>query len=146
MFEEDLVRHYQTYLERRRQLRPVEEYRPATDAEWAEFEAHFDKRKVELGNCGRPYGTGCAHEHACIRCPMLHVQPEVLPRLDVIESDLQKRRVRAEAENWLGEIEGIDLTLQHLAAKRQQARRLTHGSGSVPMGMPTLRTTEKRQP
>jgi site-specific recombinase XerD len=33
VFEEDLVRHYQTYLERRRQLRPVEEYRPATDAE-----------------------------------------------------------------------------------------------------------------
>ena len=24
----------------------------------------FDKRKVELGNCGRPYGTPCPHEHA----------------------------------------------------------------------------------
>jgi integrase len=52
VFDEDLVRHYQAYLDRRRQLRPSEEYRPATDTEWVEFEAHFDKRKVELGNCG----------------------------------------------------------------------------------------------
>lgn len=28
-----------------------------TDDEWAEFQAHFDKRKVELGSCGRPYDT-----------------------------------------------------------------------------------------
>jgi len=51
-----------------RALRPVEEYRPATDDEWREFETHFDKRKVELGNCDRPYGSPCQHEHACIRC------------------------------------------------------------------------------
>jgi hypothetical protein len=25
----------------------------------AEFEEHFDKRRVELGSCGRPYGTAC---------------------------------------------------------------------------------------
>ncbi|MFE7112044.1 hypothetical protein ACFU98_31090 [Streptomyces sp. NPDC057575] len=24
---------------------------------------HFDKRRVELGSCGRPYGTPCPHEH-----------------------------------------------------------------------------------
>ncbi|WP_084510239.1 hypothetical protein [Nocardia lijiangensis] len=28
-------------------------------------ELHIDKRKVELGGCARPYGTGCQHEHAC---------------------------------------------------------------------------------
>ncbi|TLF72199.1 hypothetical protein FEK34_29490 [Nocardia cyriacigeorgica] len=33
------------------------------------------ERKVELGSCGRPYGTGCQHEHACVRRPMLHVDP-----------------------------------------------------------------------
>jgi hypothetical protein len=73
VFEEDLVRHYQAFLDRRRSLRSSEEYRPATDAEWREFQRHFDKRKVELGSCGRPYGTPCVHEHACVRCPMLHV-------------------------------------------------------------------------
>jgi len=40
------------------------EYRPPSDTEWTEFEEHFDKRKVELGTCGRPYGAPCAHEHA----------------------------------------------------------------------------------
>jgi integrase len=143
VFEEDLVRHYQAYLDRRRQLRPSEEYRPATDGEWTEFEAHFDKRKVELGNCGRPYGTGCAHEHACLRCSMLRIQPDMLPRLDVIETDLLNRRTRAEAENWLGEIEGIDLTLQHLTTKRRQAQRLTRTAGAVPLGMPTLRPPQE---
>jgi site-specific recombinase XerD len=63
VFDDDVVRHYQQFLDHRRQLRPAEEYRPATDQEWAEFEEHFDKRKVELGGCARPYGTPCSHEH-----------------------------------------------------------------------------------
>ena len=64
VFREDVIRHYQTHLAGRRASRPASEYRPATDTEWAEFEQHFDKRKVELGNCGRPYATPCEHEHA----------------------------------------------------------------------------------
>jgi len=135
VFEEDLIRHYQAFLERRRQLRPAEEYRPTTEQEWTEFEQHFDKRKVELGNCGRPYGTGCQHEHSCLRCPMLHVSADALPRLDIIEADLKQRRERAEQENWLGEVEGIDLTLSHLQRQRAQAIRLTNGA-SIPVGPP----------
>ena len=38
--------------------------------------------------------------------------------------DLLARRARAEAENWLGEIEGIDLTLTFLRGKRDETRRL----------------------
>ena len=123
VFEEDVVRHYQAYLARRRQVRPEHEYRPATSAEWTEFEEHFDKRKVELGNCGRPYGTPCNHEHACVRCPMLRIDPKMLPRLDELERDLQERRGRALHESWLGEIEGIDLTLTFLRQKREQTHR-----------------------
>ena len=33
----------------------------------------FRFRRVELGDCARPYGTPCIHEHACVRCPMLRV-------------------------------------------------------------------------
>ncbi|MEU7146141.1 hypothetical protein ABZ942_42345 [Nocardia sp. NPDC046473] len=65
VFEEDVVRHYQAHLQRRREMRPKTEYRPVTDTEWAEFEEHFDRRKLELGNCARPYATPCSHEHAC---------------------------------------------------------------------------------
>jgi site-specific recombinase XerD len=66
VFEEDLVRHYQDFLARRRAQRPADEYPTPTQVEWAEFEEHFDRRKVELGSCGRPYGTPCQHEHACL--------------------------------------------------------------------------------
>ena len=138
MFEEDVVRHYQEFLERRRAMRPEGEYRKPTDDEWADFNEHFDKRKVELGGCGRPYGTPCANEHACIRCSMLSVNPKMLPRLDEIEADLVARRQRATEEGWHGEIEGIDLTLSYLHGKRAQAQRAAAAS-PVSLGMPVVR-------
>lgn len=136
VFEEDVVRHYQTHLARRRTMRPQEEYRPVTDNEWQEFEEHFDKRKLELGNCGRPYATPCSHEHACIRCPMLRIDPKMLDRLAEVETDLLARRERAQAEGWVGEIEGIDLTLGFLSGKRDEALRLRQ-MGPVDLGLPT---------
>ncbi|MFC0041923.1 hypothetical protein [Actinomadura rayongensis] len=122
---------------RRRQARPADEYRPVTQAEWLGFEEHFDQRKVELGGCARPYATACQHEHACLRCPMININPKMLPRLDEIELDLLARRSRAEAEGWLGEIEGIDLTLSFLRQKRDQTRRLARVA-PVDLGIPTL--------
>jgi integrase len=138
VFDEDVVRHYQLHLVRRRQLRPAEEYRDPTGAEWHEFEGHFDKRKVELGACGRPYGTPCAHEHACVRCPMLHVEPDMAYRLDEIEADLIARRDRAEGEGWRGELEGIEVTLDQLRSKREQAQRISP-TGPVALPSPTFR-------
>jgi hypothetical protein len=135
VFDEEVVRHYQSHLARRRVMRPQEEYRPVTDTEWQEFEEHFDKRKLELGNCGRPYATPCSHEHACIRCPMLRIDPNMLDRLAEIETDLHARRKRAEEEGWLGEIDGLDLTLNYLRHKRDDARRIAR-VGPVQIGMP----------
>ena len=142
VFNEDLVRHYQAFLDRRRQLRPADEYRPPTDAEWTEFEEHFDKRKVELGTCGRPYGTPCQHEFACIRCPVLQVDPKMLARLEEIEADLLARRERAQAEGWRGEIEGLDLTLSFLRNKRAHTQRFTR---RVQLGLPTVHQPTARQ-
>jgi site-specific recombinase XerD len=139
VFDEDVVRHSMEFFARRRELRPAEEYRPVTEAEWAEFEEHFDKRKVELGSCARPYGTPCQHEHACIRCPMLNVSPKMIARLDELEADLLARHERAAAEGWAGEIEGIDLTLSFLRAKREEARRLAK-LPVVNLGIPAPRT------
>ncbi|MET8645053.1 hypothetical protein ACFVHS_44125 [Streptomyces sp. NPDC057746] len=53
MFNDEVVRHYQQFLDNRRRLRPDGEYRAPTSTEWSEFEQHFDTRKVELGDCGR---------------------------------------------------------------------------------------------
>jgi hypothetical protein len=36
-------------------------------------------------HCDRPYGTPCAHEHACIRCPMLRTELSRLPLLRELE-------------------------------------------------------------
>ncbi|WP_202951850.1 integrase [Gordonia terrae] len=135
MFNEDVVRHYQQYLESRRAQRNSEEYRPVTPEEWGEFEEHFDKRKVELGTCGRPYGTPCAHEHACIRCPMLRVSPDMLDRLNELETDLHARRDIAQTKGWIGEVEGIALTLSFLARKRTDLERLS-ATKTTALGVP----------
>jgi len=83
------------------------------------------------------------HEHACIRCPMLHVDPATLERLDDIHTDLTARRKRAQAEGWLGELEGIDLTLRFLTEKRAEAQRITRipptSLGCPPPGRPSCR-------
>jgi hypothetical protein len=51
-------------------------------------------------------------------------QPQDARRLAEIETDLLARPARAEAEGWLGELEGIDTTLTFLRDKRTQAQRL----------------------
>lgn len=64
VFQAELIQSYRAYLDTRRADRPAAEYREPTEDEWTEFQKHFELRKVELGTCGRPYGTQCAHEHA----------------------------------------------------------------------------------
>ena len=61
----------------------------------------------------------------------------MLPRLDEIEDDLLARRTRAEHENWLGEVEGIDLTLTFLRQKREETKRLARVV-PVEIGMPVV--------
>ncbi|MFD9474042.1 tyrosine-type recombinase/integrase [Streptomyces goshikiensis] len=143
VFDEDVIRHYQEHLHHRRQIRPDGEYRDTTNEEWSEFEEHFDRRKVELGSCGRPYGTPCQHEHACIRCPVLHVNPKMLGRLEELESDLVARLRRAEEENWLGEVEGINLTLTFLRAKRDETEKRVKRP-TVDLGIPQPRLDRER--
>ncbi|MFF7408946.1 recombinase [Streptomyces lydicus] len=69
---------------------------------------------------------------------MLHVNPKMLARLAELEADLLDRRARAETEGWVGEIEGIDLTLTFLRAKRDEAQRRTQRP-PVDLGTPTPR-------
>ncbi|MET8992227.1 hypothetical protein ABZW49_42845 [Nonomuraea wenchangensis] len=97
VFQEDLIRAYQGFLRARRAARPPEEYREPTDEEWAEFQQHFLLRRVELGNCGRPYAAPCHHEFACIRCPMLQVDPRQRLRQVEIVDILRAQRRRPEA-------------------------------------------------
>lgn len=72
---------------------------------------------------------------------MLQVNPKMLPRLAEIEKDLVLRRKRAEDEQWLGEIEGIDMTLTFVRTKQADAARLTRRT-PVTLGIPTVRQPE----
>ncbi|MGY0234407.1 recombinase [Longispora urticae] len=62
----------------------------------------------------------------------------MLSRLAELEDDLQRRRAQALAEGWIGEIEGIDLTMRFLAEKRHQAQRVQRLT--VELGLPSIRT------
>jgi integrase len=118
VYDRDVVEHHRAFITRRRSMRPSEEYREPTDAEWEEFLAHFEKRKVELGVCGRAYGTACIHEHACVRCPMLRPDPKQLGRLKEIQANLRARLAEAKKRMWLGEVEGLELSLAGAGHKR----------------------------
>ena len=75
VYPEEVINAHRAFIARRRATRPGEEYRVPTDEEWDEFLGHFERRKVALGDCGRAYGTSCVHEHSCVRCPLLRVDP-----------------------------------------------------------------------
>lgn len=125
IYPDEVIRAYQEFIQARRQERPGEEYREPTEAEWDEFEQHFTLRKVAYGNCDRPYGTPCAHEHACVRCPMLRTEPSRLPLLRELEDNLTDRISEARERTWLGEVAGLEQTLAALRAKKQHAELLT---------------------
>lgn len=124
VFEDEVTRQYQAFLSRRRGLRPPEEYREPSEGEVAEFEAHFRKRKLALGDCYRPYQTPCPHEHACVRCPMLRMDPAQLPRLLQIEGDTHRLLTEARERGWEGEVQGLEATLQGVLEKRGQVERI----------------------
>lgn len=61
----------------------------------------------------------------------------MIGRLHEINTDFVARRELAETKS-LGEIEGIDLTLQFLQDKRADAHRLA-GLGPIALGIPAIR-------
>jgi hypothetical protein len=141
VFQDDLIRCYRAFLDKRRAARPSEEYREPTDAEWQEFQKHFQLRKVALGTCGRPYGSVCQHEHACLRCAMLRVSPQQRPRLTEIIRNLRERITEARMNGWLGEVQGLEVSLE--AAKRKLASldrsiERSRRSGPTDLGMPAI--------
>jgi hypothetical protein len=123
IYPEEAIQAHLAFLARRRALRPSEEYRTPTDEEWTEFLGHFERRKVSTGTCGRAFGTACSHEHACIRCPMLWPDPAQRDRLVEIRDNLTARITEAEREGWLGEIEGLQVSLAGAQDKLAQLDR-----------------------
>lgn len=138
VYDQDVIDHHRAFIARRRALRPSEEYRQPTETEWDEFLGHFEKRKVELGVCGRAYGTACQHEHACVRCPVLRPDPAQQHRLQEIITNLHDRLTEAHTRGWHGEIDGLEATIAAAHQKLEHMQRIATTS-SVNLGLPHTR-------
>lgn len=139
VYPEEVINGHRAFIARRRALRPSEEYRTPTDEEWAQFVGHFQHRKVSVGDCGRSYDTPCIHEHSCLRCPLLRPDPTARPRLVQIRDNLITRIAEAESHRWLGEAEGLRVSLAGARAKLAQMDQITaHRNFTVQLGIPAF--------
>ena len=139
VYPEEVINSHRAFIARRRALRPSEEYRTPTDDEWAQFIGHFEHRKLAIGDCGRSYDTPCIHEHSCLRCPLLRPDPAARPRLVQIRDNLIARITEAESHHWLGEAEGLKVSLAGADAKLAQMDQITaQRNHSVQLGIPTF--------
>lgn len=139
IYPEQAIEAHRAFIARRRSERPSEEYRTPTPEEWESFLGHFERRKVALGTCGRAYGSTCIHEHACVRCPVLLVSPSELGRLEEIRDNLIDRIGEAEREGWLGEVDGLQVSLAAAKEKIAQiAAQQERQSVVVHLGLPTF--------
>ena len=123
VYPEEALQAHLAFLARRRALRPTEEYRTPTEEEWQDFFGHFERRKVSVGTCGRAFATPCTHEHACVRCAMLWPDPAQRARLVDIRDNLVARVDEARREGWLGEVEGLEVSLAGAMDKLAQLDR-----------------------
>jgi integrase len=139
VYPDEVINGHRAFIARRRALRPSEEYRTPTDEEWDQFIGHFEHRKVSVGDCGRSYDTPCIHEHSCLRCPLLRPDPAARQRLAHIRDNLIARIAEAESHRWLGEAEGLKVSLSGARAKLAQMDQITaRRDQTVQLGIPTL--------
>src|SRR6476661_2855576 len=137
----EAIEAHRAFVARRRATRPSEEYRTPTEDEWDDFLAHFEKRKVSVGTCGRAFGTPCLHEHACVRCSLLRPDPAQRSRLEEIRSNLEDRIEEAKLHGWLGEVEGLQVSLAGVNDKLAQID--TSDRVAVDLGTPRLPTNAR---
>jgi hypothetical protein len=125
VYPDEAIQAHLAFLARRRPLRPTEEYRTPTDAEWQEFLGHFERRKVATGTCGRAFATPCIHEHSCLRCALHWPTPPsatASPRSATTSPPASPKTGR---EGWLGEAEGLKISLAGAQDKLAQIDRRT---------------------
>jgi hypothetical protein len=72
-----------------------------------------------------------------VRCSLLRADPARCGRLEEIRDNLIARIAEAEREGWLGEVEGLKVSL---AGAEEELRQLDRGHGqyaAVDLGIPT---------
>lgn len=75
--------------------------------------------------------------NACVRCSLLRPDPAQRGRLEEIRDNLLARIAEAEREGWLGEVEGLRVSLAGAIDKLAQVDALAERqSAAVQLGMP----------
>ena len=104
------------------------------------MQRNFERRRLALGDCGRAYGTSCIHEHSCVRCPLLRVDPNQRHRLLDVRDNLIYRINEAEREGWIGEAEGLRVSLAAAKDKLAQIDNvIQRRNTTIALGMPGYR-------
>ena len=133
----EAIEAHRAFIARRRATRPSEEYRTPTEDEWDDFLAHFEKRKVSVGTCGRAFGTPCFHEHACVRCSLLRPDPAQRATAGRDPDNLEDRIIEAKLHGWLGEVEGLQVSLTGVKDKIAQIdATIRRKPAATELGMP----------
>jgi integrase len=140
VYPHEAIEAHRAFIARRRATRPSAEYRTPTEQEWDEFLSHFEKRKLSVGICARAFATPCIHEHACVRCSLLRPDPAQRGRLEEIRDNLIARIAEAEREGWLGEVEGLRVSLAGAKTKLAQIDARANEAASTPLGAPVCVT------
>lgn len=139
IFPDDVIRSHRAFIHNRRGLRPADEYRDVGAEEWDEFEEHFAKRKIAIGDCMRAYGTNCVHEYACEQCKLARPDVGAEPRLVRTRHGLVDQIDEARQRGWLGEIERLEHILAGVDDKLTEIDRARRRITTVDLPMPTLK-------
>ena len=79
--------------------------------------------------------SGEVHEHSCLRCSMHWPDPAQRQRIAEIRDNLIARIAEAEREGWLGEVEGLQISLAGANDKLAQIDRRSTAA-AVNLGLP----------
>ncbi|WP_218920500.1 hypothetical protein [Lentzea guizhouensis] len=89
--------------------------------------------------CARAFESPYVHEHACVRCSLLRPDPAQQSRLEEIRDNLEARIIEAKREGWLGEVEGLQVSLAGAKDKLAQIdAALQRPTGAVALDMPAF--------
>ncbi len=139
VYPEEVINGHRAFIARRRGLRPSEEYRTPTDEEWEEFLGHFERRRVALGEpaAGPIQPLASTNTAACV-APCCDRRPPNDHGSSRSATTYSTGSPRPSAKAWLGEVEGLQVSLAGAEAKLAQLDQMVRRAATIHLGMPSF--------
>jgi hypothetical protein len=104
------------------------------------FGEQGERAVVLLAELRQEFGTSDEDRasEACVRCSLLRPSPAQLARREQIRDNLQDRIAEAIREGWLGEVEGLQVSLAGAQDKLVQIDATLRRQATTHLGMPTF--------